>query len=150
MAVQPTPPASGVVPDDPTDAFWAGGAHDELLIAHCSACSQLVHPPRERCPQCAGMLAPAAVSGAGVVFTYTINHQQFHPDVAPPYVIALVELVEQPGLRVAANIVDCAPESVHTGMRVQVRFEACGSRFVPVFAPVGVGAVIEPIAAETN
>jgi uncharacterized protein len=81
------------------------------------------------------------VSGAGVVFTYTINHQQFHPDVPPPYVIALVELTEQPGLRLAANIVDCEPESVHIGMRVQVRFEQRAQRFVPVFAPSPVEAI---------
>jgi len=75
------------------------------------------------------------VSGSGVVFTYTINHQQFHPEVAPPYSIALIELAEQPGLRIVANVVDCKPESVHTGMAVQVSLERRGPRFVPVAAP---------------
>jgi uncharacterized protein len=146
MAVQPTPPASGVVPDDPTRAFWAGGAHNQLLITRCSACPRLVHPPRASCQQCGAPLTPEPVSGAGVVFTYTVNHQQFHPDVAPPYVIALVELVDQPGLRLAANIVDCDPDSVHAGMPVQVRFEVRGSRFVPAFAP----AAVEQAGAENS
>jgi len=75
------------------------------------------------------------VSGDGVVFTYTVNHQRYHPAVAPPYVIALVELVEQPGLRLITNIVDCEPSAVHTGMAVRVGFEREGTRFVPVFSP---------------
>jgi uncharacterized OB-fold protein len=50
-------------------------------------------------------------------------------------VIALVELAEQPGLRIATNIVDCDPATLVCGMPVQVRFEQHGSIFVPVFAP---------------
>jgi uncharacterized protein len=70
-----------------------------------------------------------------VVFTHTTNHQQFHPEVAPPYSIALIELAEQSGLRIVANVVDCRPESVRTGMRVEVRLERRGPRFVPVATP---------------
>lgn len=73
------------------------------------------------------------------MFTYTVNHHPFNPAVPPPYVIATVELVEQKGLRVATNIVDCEPDSVTVGMPIEVRFEehAFGSDtvFAPVFAP---------------
>ena len=76
---------------------------------------------------------------AGRVFTYTVNYQPFNPAVPVPYVIAIVELAEQADLRIAANIVDCEPDSVHVGMPVEVRFERHdvddGSVFVPVFAP---------------
>jgi uncharacterized protein len=79
------------------------------------------------------------VSGRGAVFTYTVNHQPFNPAVPVPYVIAIVELDEQLGLRIAANIVDCEPDSVHVGLRVEVRFERHDldgeTAYVPVFAP---------------
>jgi hypothetical protein len=79
------------------------------------------------------------VSGQGTVFTYTINHQPFNPAVPVPYVIAIVELAEQADLRIAANIVDCEPDSVYVGLPVEVRFEGHDvdgdSVFVPVFAP---------------
>ena len=53
--------------------------------------------------------------------------------------IAIVELAEQADLRIATNIVDCEPDSVHIGLPVKVRFERHDvdgdSVFVPVFAP---------------
>lgn len=70
------------------------------------------------------------------MFTYTVNHQPFNPAVALPYVIAIVELDEQPGLRIAANIVDCQPDSVHIGLRVAVRFERHDVNGETVLAPV--------------
>jgi len=49
-------------------------------------------------------------------------------------VIALVELSEQGGLRVAANIVDCEPDSVACGMTVAIRPDK-GASGAPLFAP---------------
>jgi uncharacterized OB-fold protein len=74
------------------------------------------------------------VSGRGTVFTYTVNYHPYNPELATPYVIAIVELVEQAGLRVAANIVDCEPDSVTCGMRVEALPEP-GSGGAPRFAP---------------
>jgi uncharacterized OB-fold protein len=75
------------------------------------------------------------VSGDGTVFAFTENFQQFHPDVPPPYLIAIVELVEQADLRLPTNLVRCASEEVRFGMPVQVVFEPNGELFVPVFEP---------------
>jgi uncharacterized OB-fold protein len=76
------------------------------------------------------------VSGHGTVFTFTVNRHQYHPDVPPPYVIAIVELAEQPGLRFTTNIVDCDPDEVTIGMPVTVTFEPIdGALWVPVFRP---------------
>lgn len=119
-------------------AFWEGGAEGRLMIAWCARCSRWVHPPVAECPDCGGALVARPVSGQGTVFTYTVNHQPFNPAVPVPYVIAIVELAEQADLRVAANIVDCEPDSVRIGLPVEVRFErqdADDSVFVPVFAP---------------
>lgn len=68
------------------------------------------------------------------MFTYTVNHHPYNPEIPTPYVIALIELSEQPGLRVAANIVDCEPDSVICGMAVQVQ-PAKSSGGAPLFAP---------------
>jgi hypothetical protein len=116
-------------------AFWTGGANGKLLILRCEACRRWVHPPQASCPSCEGRLVPRPVSGKGAVFTYTVNRQPFHPKVPPPYVIAIVELVEQQGLRIPANIVNCEAERVDVGMAVRVLFEQHGEFFVPVFEP---------------
>jgi uncharacterized OB-fold protein len=81
------------------------------------------------------------VSGRGEVFTYTVNYHPFNPTIRLPYVIAIVQLEEQHDLRIAANIVDCEPDSVHVGLPVQVAFERhdLGDEtvFAPVFTPAG-------------
>ncbi|SEH88949.1 hypothetical protein SAMN04489835_5320 [Mycolicibacterium rutilum] len=122
--------------DEHNRPFWTGGGDGRLLISRCVSCERWVSPPAADCPDCGGELAPRAVSGRGTVFTYTVNHQPFNPAVPVPYVVAIVELEEQVGLRLAANIVDCEPDSVHIGLPVQVRFERQGQdAFVPVFMP---------------
>ncbi|WP_343602839.1 OB-fold domain-containing protein [Mycobacterium sp.] len=119
-------------------AFWAGGATGHLLIERCDECARWVHPPAGSCPHCGGALVARPVSGRGTVLTYTVNHHRYNPAVPVPYVIAIVELAEQQDLRLAANIVDCEPDSVACGMAVEVRFERSDAAYVPVFAPAGI------------
>lgn len=115
--------------------FWTGGAEDELLILRCRECQRWVHPPTGRCTDCGGELAPEPVSGKGTLFTFTVNEHPFNPAVPPPYVIAIVELDEQPDLRLPTNIVNCDLDRVSCGMPVHVLFEQHGEFFVPVFEP---------------
>jgi uncharacterized OB-fold protein len=117
--------------------FWTGGAEGKLLILRCGTCGRWVHPPAPSCPDDGSELKPEAVSGAGTVFTYTVNRHPYNPSVPPPYVIAIVELPEQEGLRFMTNIVNCDPESVTIGMPVRVVFEDHGEIFVPLFEPAG-------------
>jgi uncharacterized protein len=130
-----TPPRILPALDDSSRPYWTGGANGELLIAHCGSCRRFVHPAPEACPDCGGALASIAVSGNATLFTWTVAFQQFHPDVPTPFVIALVELDEQPGLRLITNIVSCEPDTLVAGMAVTVQFEQHGTVFVPVFAP---------------
>ena len=122
---------------DDNGAFWTGGRDGELLITRCTACGYWIHPPTPRCPQClSDAVEPQAVSGRGTVYSYTINRQAWTPDLEVPFVIAIVELDEQPGLRLMTNIVDCAPEEVEIGMPVEVAFAERGEAFIPVFHKV--------------
>jgi uncharacterized protein len=116
-------------------AFWTGGAQGELLIQRCETCKRWVHPPASVCPACGGGVRPEPVSGRGTIFTLTENFQQFHPDVPPPYVIAIVVLDEQDDLRLPTNIVDCEPAALECGTPVRVVFEQQGEVFVPLFTP---------------
>jgi uncharacterized OB-fold protein len=121
--------------DDLNRAFWTGGANGQLLILRCRECRTWVHPPVERCTHCSGELVAEAVSGNGTVFTFTVNHQPYNPEVPVPYVIAVVELDEHRDLRLPANIVGCDPDDVEIGLAVRVAFEDHGEIFVPVFVP---------------
>jgi hypothetical protein len=125
-------------PDDVTAFFWRGAAAGELLVLRCAACGYLSHPPDVSCARCgAPALDPATMSGLGSVYSFTIVRQTFDPAFLPevPYVVALVELDEQPGLVLLANIVEVAPDRVEIGMRVEVTFENRGDHVVAQFRP---------------
>lgn len=124
-----------------TRPFWTGGANGQLLITECQACGHRVHPPQPICPSCCSWeVRPNAVSGQAQVLSYTINHQAWLPNLPVPYVIAIVELREQAGLRLTTNIVHCAPEAVHIGMPVQVCFMACEDIWLPLFEPTSLAS----------
>ncbi len=116
--------------------YWTGGATGNLLVERCTDCRTWQHPPTGTCDRCGARAVAEPVSGRGTVFTFTVNHQRYHPEVEPPYVIAVVELVEQADLRIPTNIVDCDPDDVRIGAPVQVTFEEHGEVFVPVFVLV--------------
>jgi len=119
-----------------TEHFWRGGERGELVFLRCESCRNYIHPPSPVCPECLSReLSPEPVSGHGTVATYTVNHQPWNPSVKVPYVIALVEIDEQPSVRLMTNIVGCDPEDVHVGMRVRVKFEEQDDVYLPLFEP---------------
>lgn len=116
--------------------FWKGGADGELRFLRCAGCAVLVHPPAPICPRCWKKgLEVVAVSGRATVVTFTLNHQPWVPAPDHPYVIAIVEIEEQPDVRLMTNVVHCAPEDVAIGMPVQVLFEQHDDVWIPVFEP---------------
>lgn len=132
-------PAPRILPalTDENRDFWSGGAHGALLIQWCHACQRWQHPPHSSCHACSGPVNARKVSGLGTVFTYTENFQPYHPDVPPPYIIAIVELAEQSDLRIPTNIINCDHDAVRCGLEVRVLFERHHEIFVPVFEPTG-------------
>lgn len=122
--------------DDDNRAYWTGGAQGELRIMRCRDCAYFIHPPVRFCPRCESRRTePEAVSGRGTVASYTVNHRAWIPGLPVPYVLALVEIEEQAGVRLPTNIVGCDPGAVHIGMAVEAAFEPCEDLWVPLFRP---------------
>lgn len=137
MAVTPRP-TFRILPKvtDTNEFFWTSGEDGTLRFTRCQACGYWLHPTGPICPQCHSWdVAPEAVSGEAVVHTFTINHQAWLPGWELPYVVAIVELPEQEGLRLTTNLVDVAPEDVRIGMPVRVTFEHWEDVFLPLFEP---------------
>lgn len=128
---RPAPPLT-----ERTAPYWTSGADAVLRIARCGPCGTYMHPPRPICPKCrADDVAFVPVSGKGTVHSFTVNRYQWTPELEPPYVLAEVELPEQPRLRVLSAVVGCPVDAVHIGMPVSVHFEQSGDAWIPVFRP---------------
>lgn len=135
-----------------TKRFWTAGEDGHLHIDSCGDCGALVHPPVPICQRCRSLnRTDTQVSGKATVIGFTINHQQWMPAFPPPYVIANVALDEDPSVRLTTNIVDCDPDDVHVGMRVQARMEQHDDVWLPLFAPTGEpDAATDPVPAPTR
>jgi uncharacterized OB-fold protein len=128
---RPEPPLTGRASD-----YWRSGGDGALRIACCQSCGHLTHPPLPVCPVCRSRdLRPKEVSGQGTVYSWTLNRYQWSPGMVPPYVVAQIELVEQPGLLILSNVVECDPADVSMGMPVQVCFARSGEAYIPLFRP---------------
>ncbi|MDB5986499.1 MAG: hypothetical protein JWR16_1552 [Nevskia sp.] len=130
-------PKPAIVPTERNRFFWEGARHGRLLIARCGDCGLYLHPPMPICSRChSSHIAPAEVSGRGIVYTYTIVRRTFHPGFAAevPYVVAMIDLVEQEGLRLISNLVDCPHEQLAVGLAVKVRYQPHGAWMLPVFS----------------
>ena len=109
-------------------------------IVHCDDCDAPIHPPEILCPHCLSRsVRPRAAAGTGTIYSYTINHQPWMPGPELPYVVAIVEIVEQPSVRLTTNIVNIDPDAVKIGMPVRVTFEHHpdpeGDVWIPLFEP---------------
>jgi uncharacterized OB-fold protein len=132
MAVAPAP-------DPETGWYFEAARHGRLEILRCRACGTWIHYPQPRCPVCRGDdVAPAAVRGTGTVVSHTVTHFPPSPDFGGelPITLVMVELDEQPGLRVVTNLVDASPDDVQIGRRVEVCFEHHDTWSVPQFRPI--------------
>jgi uncharacterized OB-fold protein/acyl dehydratase len=117
--------------------WWELVNQDKIPIQTCNQCGQLFHPPRPMCGECGAMdMGYVTSAGKGTVHTFTIIHHPKFPAYEFPIVAVLVSLEE--GTRLMSNMVDCKPEDVHIGMKVQgfVQEGEDGMK-LPVFRPVG-------------
>jgi uncharacterized OB-fold protein len=135
---QATPPLPVV--DALTEPFWNGAREGRLVIQRCANCGLFIHLPRPVCRRCQSFdLGYEAVSGRGVVYSFTQTYKPFHPFFVDrvPYLVASIELEEQPALRVLSNLVRVAEPDVSFGMAVMVEFASLSADLtIPVFAPV--------------
>ena len=114
--------------------FWTGGAKGELLITRCRSCAHWIHPPLPVCPACRSRdVAPERASGRARIETFTVNRHAWYPGQEVPYVLAIVELAEQPRLRLTTRLVGIAPQDVRIGLEVRVRFERVEDVWLPLF-----------------
>jgi hypothetical protein len=113
------------VPGPLAEFYWRAVAEGRLEILRCDDCGHYVHYPRPICDRCLSeSLTPSVVSGRGTLYAWTAVMQAFHPYFVDklPYLLAVVELEEQAGLKVTTNLVGMTEEQVRCGMPLEVVF----------------------------
>ena len=123
-------------PDDASAAFWDGAAEGKLILMKCSDCGTWRLPPRTHCDECLSTnVTWEQASGRGVVRTFGIMHQGYHPAFAAdlPYNVTIVELEEGP--RLPTNLVGISNAAIEVGMPVVVDWERHSDVTIPKFRP---------------
>ncbi|MER5901775.1 OB-fold domain-containing protein [Streptomyces mirabilis] len=116
--------------------FWTSGADGRLRLTECESCSALLHPPQPVCRYCRGHeTGVRAVSGYATLIGFTVNHRFSAPGMPAPYVVAQVALEEDTRVRLTTNLVECEPDDLHLGMRLEVVFEQVEDVWLPLFRP---------------
>ncbi len=113
------------VPDPDSAPFWEGLRNGKMMLCRCDDTGKWIHPPLERSRFTGGPVHFEEVSGDGVIYSYTVVRQALVPGRIPPYVIGIIELEEQPGLRINA-IIDVHPADVRIGQPVRMRIVELG------------------------
>lgn len=107
-----------------TEPWWDAAREGRLLVERCTVCGADNFPPRGMCRRCRGRtVAPVEVTSRGRVYSYTVNHQRWLPDLEVPFAIVLVEFDDHPGVRIPGRLRGCPPEDVAIDMEVEVGFE---------------------------
>ena len=129
-------------PDDWSKPYWDGAKDHKLMIQRCQSCGYYNHPPVFMCMNCKdrdAQLAFEGVSGKGTVYSWFIEHDTrvggFEEKV--PWLVAAVELEEQPRLLLLSNILNCPYDELEIGMSVEVVWEKVNEEImIPQFQPV--------------
>ncbi|WP_214105868.1 Zn-ribbon domain-containing OB-fold protein [Acrocarpospora catenulata] len=111
----------GLYPTKDTLPFWDALLAGSLVTCRCAACGRFRQPPSGFCPGCRHTeVVWQRSDGVGTVYSFTWARHAFTPGLRDrvPYVIALVELDDAPGVRLIANILDAGEDQVRVGARV--------------------------------
>jgi hypothetical protein len=95
--------------------------------------------PRRSDPCLSTSLSPAEVSGRATLATWTFPGQPGDPYYIAhlPYALAVVELVEQAGLKMVTNLVDYDKAALRADLPVCVTYREVAPRLtLPLFTPV--------------
>jgi uncharacterized OB-fold protein len=113
-------PRPAPAPDRLTQPFWSALAEGALKIQRCPQCDARFHPPVGMCPACLNCeLEFTEVSGRATLYSFTLTRSGARQPAFRerlPYIVALAELAEQPGLLMFCNLPEIAPEKLRVGM----------------------------------
>ena len=120
-AARPVP-----VPDERSAPYWEAAAEHRLVLARCSSCGELSHPPDVVCASCHHpdpRFVFEEVSGRGAVRSWVVVRESFLPGFDVPFVLVDVAMDEDDGVRLIGRLLEGPDAPLALGERVRVAFE---------------------------
>ena len=121
-------PKQSPVPDALSKPFWDACNEGRLIMQSCGVCNRMQYPPEATCSQCRSKdhLVWRDVSGRGKIYGYAVMHdcriRVLQAD--QPFNLAIVELDEDPGIKMYSHLPGTPVDEVPVGASVRVEFEA--------------------------
>ena len=131
------------VADELSKPFWDACNEERLVVQNCKACSRMQHPPEPTCANCgsADNLEWREMSGRGKIYSYGVVHDcpvaVLQED--QPFNVALIELEDDPDIKMYSHLPGTPVDEVSMGASVQVEFETTpgNGQKVPEWRVVG-------------
>lgn len=103
--------------------FYEAARKGELRFQCCSACHTFRHYPRPSCPRCLSReYTWQRSSGRGEVYTWTIVRGPTLPAFEHKLPYNVVDVLMDEGVHFVSEVLDCPPEAIHAGMKVEAVF----------------------------
>lgn len=121
--------------------YWDGLNEGKLMLPKCEDCGKAFFYPRIACPHCHSRnVGWMQASGKGKLYSFQIAYRALNPafKIAPPYILAMVELEEGPRLLSNMINIEADPDVLKCDMPVEVVFEKQNDEVtIPLFQPAG-------------
>ena len=122
----------------PAQPFWAAAARHELHLPRCTRCNALNAVGDTECRRCAHTTFTwERMSGHATLYSWTLVRRPFLPQFADevPFLSALVNVDEEPGVRLVTRLVDCEQSALRIDLPLEVVFAPLPFAGPTVIAP---------------
>ena len=123
-------PKQAPVPDEVSKPFWDACNERRLIVQNCTVCNRMQYPPEQTCSECGSKdnLEWSEVSGRGKIGGYcTMYDSRIRLLQADqPFNIAVIELEEDPDIKMLSHLPGVPVDQVPMGASVQVEFQEVG------------------------
>ena len=113
-------------PDAETKPYWEWARKHELRMQRCADCGALRFPPGPMCPACNSMRDEwVPMRGTGTIYSWIVVHPPVLPAFADeaPYAAVLVQLDDDPVLRLVGQVIDIPTDQLAAGVPLEVVFD---------------------------
>ena len=106
--------------------FWQAANRGELVFPRCKRCGTWHGYPTYMCRECEGELEWVSVAPHGTLYSWVVVRRALVAEYREkvPYIVALLEIDDAPGVRFVLNTTDMSCEKkLYIGAKMQIVFE---------------------------